>query len=89
MCGGPRIEERYNELWLSLLKHYELEKGIYPRIGREETKDLWEVKIRRMRCRERITESKGSLQWELSYYFRIKWLATVLSTALMKKWPEE
>ena len=84
--GGLRTEEGFDELSSSLLRHYEPKEGIYLKMGGEKTKNFWEVRIR---CRERIMEGRGSFQWELAYCHRIKWLATTLSVALIKKWPEQ
>ena len=61
-CGSPRTKERYNELWLLLQRHCEPEEGIFLRIGGEETKDFWEVRIRRVAVRERIMVGEGSFQ---------------------------
>jgi len=62
ICGGPGTKERFNKLLSSLLRYHKPEEGIHPRMGGEETRDYWEVQMRRMRCRERIMESRGSLQ---------------------------
>ena len=88
-CRGLRTKDGYNKLWLSLQRHCEPKEGIYPRIGGEETKDFWEVWMRRMGFRERIVVAKGNFQWKFTYCLRIKWLATYLSAALMRKWPEQ
>jgi len=60
-CGGPRTKERFDELLSSLLRHHKPEEGIHSRMGGEETRDFGEVQMRRMRCRERIMEIRGSL----------------------------
>jgi len=42
----------------------ESEEGAYSRRGGEETKDFWEVRMKRIGCRERIMEDRGSFQWK-------------------------
>ena len=58
-CRSLRIEKRFNELLsTSLLRHHKPEEGIHSRMGGEEIRDFWEVQTTRMRCRERIMESR-------------------------------
>ena len=40
-------------------------------------------------CLVRVKVGEGSFQWKLTHCLRIKWLATTLSAALMRKWPEQ
>ena len=62
-CGSSKNEEGNVKLWLFLLRYPESEERACPRRG-EETKDFWEVRMKRIRCRERIMEDRGSFQWE-------------------------
>ena len=57
--------------------------------GGEETRDSQELQVGRTGWRERIMRSKGSFQQEVAYCFCIKWWATTLSAALMRKWLEQ
>ena len=57
--------------------------------GGEETRDSQELQVGRTGWRERIMRSKRSFQQEVAYCFCIKWWATTLSVALMRKLLEQ
>ena len=68
--------------------HMTKEEGC-PWRERGESKDSEAFQVGRMIRRKRISDYRGSFQFGINYCLRIKWWATALSAALMRKWPEQ
>ena len=81
----PKTEEGIVELLVLLLRHHMPEEGIHLRRGGEKTKVSWELWVGRIGRGEKVTENRGSFHREVANSLRIKWWATALSTALMRK----